>query len=86
MIYFVKANWGVEYQVDKEIYDQYVDSPDHTCRVIGRAVSKPVPLTEPVKIQAKWPRKDEKGPWYTLSNGKRLRGKKAFSEQAKLET
>lgn len=83
MIYLVKHKGGVEIQVTEEIYKQRLKSKDHKCRIIDNTPRKPEP---PKKIEPeKWPKKDKNGPWYTLSNGKRIKGKaNAVKEQDKL--
>ena len=79
MIYLVKHKQGVELQVNAEIYKRCQQSEDYTCRILG---------AEPIKPIAKvvYPIKDEGSPWYTLSNGKRIRGEaKANQLQKELD-
>ena len=81
MIYLVKHTGGIELQVTQEVYERCQKKKDYECRTID---DRPIAPAPPVKVQ-KWPRKDATGPWYTLSNGKRFKGKRnAEKEQAKL--
>lgn len=81
MIYLVKHTGGIELEVTEEIYNRCNGNKEYQCRIYD---PKPFVPSPPKKIES-WPRKDESGPWYTLSNGKRIKGKRnAETEQAKL--
>ena len=81
MIYLVKHTGGIEIQVTQEIYERCLKKKDYVCRIVD---DKPIVQAPPAKVQ-KWPKRDTSGSWYTLSNGKRIKGKRnAEKEQAKL--
>lgn len=94
MAYFVKNKSGAEFEVTKQVYDQCVNVDDYECREDSNARHTIIPevfaKTEPTKAQPtetnvmEYPKKDPTGSWYTLSNGKRYQGQKAFAEQVKL--
>lgn len=67
MIYLVKNPSGAEFEVTEKIYNRYKDNKEYSCRTIGRSNLKPLVSPYPVK--------DDKGAWYTLSNGERVQGK-----------
>jgi hypothetical protein len=84
MIYLVKHIGGIEIQVTEEVYRRCLGKKDYECRIVDM---KPIEPAPPVKFERtkRWPKKDETGPWYTLSNGKRFKGKRnAEKEEAKL--
>ena len=76
MIYLVKNNSGAEFQVDEELFHTLKGKKDYTCRILGAEPIKPIAKVE-------YPIKDEGSPWYTLSNGKRVRGEAKANELQK---
>lgn len=78
MIYLVKNPSGAEFEVTEKIYNRYNGKKGYSCRTIGASSLKPLVSPYPVK--------DEKGTWYTLSNGERVQGKSnAVKAQKKLD-
>lgn len=78
MIYIVKNSSGAEFQVDEKHFNQLRNDKDYSCRVLGATSIKPI-------VKVVYPIKDDGSPWYTLSNGKRVRGEvKANELQGKL--
>jgi len=89
MAYFVKNKSGAEFEVTQAIYQTCKGKSDYECREDTHAVTPILPevfaKTQTTETNVmEYPQKDPSGNWYTLSNGKRYQGKKAFSEQAKL--
>lgn len=77
MIYLVKNPSGAEFEVTEKIYNRYKGKKEYTCRTIGGEI-KPVISPYPIK--------DENSPWYTLSNGDRIKGRaKATKAQSELD-
>ena len=85
-MYYVKNASGAEFEVPESQYNELKNDKNFTCWTAKDEEPKVFPKKEKEEKQVKYPIKDEDSPWYTLSNGKRYKGKKnALKEQAKLD-
>lgn len=74
--YLAKNSSGNEATITKEMYERLKDDDNFECRVIDRSKSE----------DPEWPKPDESGSWYTLSDGSRVNGEaNAIEAQKELD-